>query len=45
VTGKSADDMAKFAKQANEAAKALSTTTTEYTKASLIYFQQGDSME
>jgi TP901 family phage tail tape measure protein len=33
--------MAKFAKEANKAAKALSATTTEYTNASLIYFQQG----
>lgn len=41
VTGKSADEMAIFAKQANEAAKALSTTTTEYTDAALIYYQQG----
>ena len=41
VTGKSVDDMAKFAKEANAAAKALNTTTTAYTNASLIYFQQG----
>jgi hypothetical protein len=33
--------MARFAKAANNAAKELSTTTTEYTNASLIYFQQG----
>jgi hypothetical protein len=39
VTGNSIDDMAKFAKEANKAAKALSTTTTAYTDASLIYFQ------
>jgi hypothetical protein len=31
--------MAKFAKEANSAAKVLSTTTTDYTKASLIYYQ------
>jgi hypothetical protein len=31
--------MAKFAVEANKAAKALSTTTTEYTNASLIYYQ------
>ena len=37
--------MADFAKEANKAAKALSTTTTEYTKASLIYYQQGLSTE
>ena len=41
VTGQSVDDMARFAETANRAAKALSTTTTEYTKASLIYYQQG----
>ena len=33
--------MTKFAKQANEAAQALSTTTNEYAKASLIFYQQG----
>jgi TP901 family phage tail tape measure protein len=42
VTGKSIEDMERFAEQANAAAKALSSTTTEYAKASLIYFQQGD---
>lgn len=41
VTSKNADEMARFAKQANAAAKALSTTTTAYTDASLIYYQQG----
>lgn len=41
VSDKSADDMARFAEQANKAAKALSTTTTDYTDASLIYYQQG----
>ena len=41
VTGKNREEMARFAAEANEAAKILSTTTTEYTKASLIYFQQG----
>ena len=41
VTGKSVDEMSDFAKEANEAAQALSTTTTEYTNASLIYYQQG----
>ena len=34
VTGYSADEMAKFAEEANKAAKALSTTTTQYTNAS-----------
>ena len=43
VTSKSKDDMKEFAKQANEAAKALNTTTVEYTDASLIYYQQGDT--
>ncbi len=41
VTENSAEDMAKFAQQANEAAKALSTTTVEYSDAALIYYQQG----
>lgn len=41
VSKKSAEDMARFAEQANKAAKALSTTTTNYTDASLIYYQQG----
>jgi hypothetical protein len=33
--------MAKFAKRANDAAKALSTTTTSYSDAALIFYQQG----
>ena len=41
VSEKSADDMGKFAEQANKAAKALNTTTVDYTDASLIYYQQG----
>lgn len=41
VTGKSADEMARFAIQANEAAKRLGKTTTDYTRANLIYRQQG----
>ena len=41
VTGYSTDQMAKFAKEANKSAKALNATTTEYTNASLIYYQQG----
>lgn len=41
VTGKSADEMANFAVQANNAAKELGKTTTDYTNASLIYAQQG----
>ena len=45
VTGKSADEMERFAKSANKAAKALGASTTEYTEASLIYYQQGLSDE
>ena len=41
VTGQSADQMAEFAKQANNSAKALSTSTVKYTEAALIYYQQG----
>ena len=41
VTGQSIDQMAKFADEANRAAKALSASTTAYTDAALIYYQQG----
>ena len=41
VTGQNTEQMARFAEQANKAAKALSSTTTDYTNASLIYYQQG----
>lgn len=41
VTGYNTDQMAKFADQANRAAQSLSTTTTSYTDAALIYYQQG----
>ena len=41
VTGQNSDQMAQFAERANKAAQALSTTTTNYTNASLIYYQQG----
>ena len=41
VTSQSTDQMAAFAEKANKAAKALSTTTTTYTDAALIYYQQG----
>ena len=41
VTGKSTEEMARFAQEANKTAKALSSSTTGYTDASLIYFQQG----
>jgi hypothetical protein len=45
VTGQNVEQMARFAENANKAAKSLSTTTNEYAKASLIYFQQGDNMD
>lgn len=41
VTQNSDTQMAKFAETANKAAKSLSTTTTTYTDAALIYYQQG----
>lgn len=41
VTGKSAEDMAVFSKEANAAAKALGTGTKNYANASLTFFQQG----
>lgn len=45
VTGKSAEEMSNFAKQANQAAQSLGQSTTAYTEASLIYYQQGLSDE
>lgn len=45
VSGQSAQQMADFAKQANKAAQALSSNTTAYTNAALIYYQQGLSDE
>ena len=45
VTSKSSEDMKKFAIQANDAAKALGTTTTAYTNAALTFYQQGLSDE
>lgn len=45
VTGQSTDEMAQFADKANKAAKSLSASTLAYTKASLIYYQQGLSNE
>ena len=45
VAGKSADEMERFAKQANDAAQNLGATTLDYTNASLIYYQQGDTDE
>ena len=41
VTGQSTEQMAQLAQKANQAAKELSTRTTDYTNASLIYYQQG----
>lgn len=41
VTGKSADEMARFARESNRAASKLGQTTKTYTDASLIYYQQG----
>lgn len=41
VTGESEEQMAKFAVQANKAAQSLSSTTTAYTNAALIFYQQG----
>lgn len=41
VTGKSADEMERYARVANKAAKDLGQSTRDYTNASLIYYQQG----
>ena len=41
VTGKSADEMERYARVANKAAKELGQSTRDYTNASLIYYQQG----
>ena len=41
VTGYSIDKMVEFTDAARTAAKELNTTTTEYAKAALIFFQQG----
>ena len=45
VTEKSADEMDNFAVKANKAAKSLGQSTTAYTEAALIYYQQGLSDE
>ena len=45
VSGQTVEQMTKFTTQANLAAKALGTTTKEYAKAALTYYQQGDSSE
>lgn len=42
VSGLGADEMERFANSANKAAKTLSASTLDYTKAALIYYQQGD---
>lgn len=41
VSNASADDMERFARYANEAAKNLGASTLDYTKGALIYYQQG----
>lgn len=41
VTGKSAEEMERFAVQANRAAQNLGASTRDYTNAALIYYQQG----
>ena len=41
VTGYGSNHMAEFAKQAQAAAEQLSTTSAEYAKAALIFYQQG----
>ena len=41
VTGKSADEMERFARVANNAAQKLGKSTKDFTDASLIYYQQG----
>ena len=43
VTGKSADEMARFAVEANKAAQKLGAGTKDFSNAALIYYQQGDS--
>ena len=41
VTGKSADEMERFAVTANRAAQNLGASTRDFTEAALIYYQQG----
>lgn len=45
VTGLSADEMDKFAVQANRVAKDLGRSTKDFTQAALIYYQQGLSSQ
>ena len=41
VTEKNSEEMERFARKANEAAKVLGASTRDYAEASLIYYQQG----
>lgn len=45
VTGMSADDMERFAVEANKAAISLSSSTKDIAEGALIYYQQGDTSE
>lgn len=45
VSGDSAAQMERYAKEANKAAKAIGTTTNEMVEATVIYRQQGDNLE
>ncbi len=45
VSGKSAEDMAEFAKQSNAAAKELGSSTDEFANSALIFYQQGGYTE
>ena len=45
VSGDSAKEMARYAKSANEAAKAIGTTTNDMVEATVIFRQQGDNLE
>lgn len=45
VTGKSADEMARFGQEAQKTAMALGKGTTDITNASLIFYQQGLEQE
>lgn len=45
VTGDSADEMERFAKNANEVSKALGRSTLDYTKSAVEYYRQGLSDE
>lgn len=45
VSGKSASEMEAFAQNANDAARALGSTTDEFAQSSLIFYQQGGYTE